>query len=608
MTGEHNMAIVIPSKNIYDLSNPKVRDNVYKRVEVNAQKGVADNQFDVNVANFSVETEEYTASLNSSEWTENSAYEYRSLAYNDGYRLGIAVVGVRGHHIARTFRIKEELENSYISKLKSLLEDGTGQAEGINVSLQCIKYDGHGNALYDRAEGKVIEKSITYSDPSTYNSLVKVSFNDGLVESMGTVPAVDVVQSEILFTTSVTIADNYDILPVFTKTDYGWLVEIDMLLCCLEKYTGNVTDMKRHNSSATPAKQYNIDITAEKYEPIYMEIFFQGNTIGIDFEKETISIGEQNSKNALSIDENELIQNTNIYHPPFKHYYDSSHEVIELQQIYSQRVKVQYILNGTRGEKYIAGNKSLRIYNPTPVPFEVVSVTFVSNGISEFYKHILDEYNKGKETATLTCTMSEYKNTDGETVINANNYNLTDLNYFSSSSFNFNSVDNSAILTISQKAFDMQFNCYINGVADVLNESNGRYNVKSRFTNNSNIKIEVQSTNLNGEIQYHSFNIDTSYLPSGSYSLSFEIDVKITTITFFNLQINSGKPRMYQKPCRMHFVEGDIVIPMKYTSSGTDVGISLYNNNVNTPKQFKVTGVEFFYDGVTRQKLTLQEV
>ena len=605
------MSIIIPSKNIYDLSNPKVRDNVYKKVEVNAQKGVADNQFDVNVANFSVETEEYTAALNSSEWTENSAYEYRSLAYNDGYRLGISVVGVRGYHIARTFRIQEELENSYISKLKSLLEDGTGQAEGINVSLQCIKYDGYGNALYDRAEGKVIEKSITYSDPSTYNSLVKVSFNDGLIESMGTVPAVDAVQSEILFTTSVTIADNYDILPVFTKTDYGWLVEIDMLLCCLEKYMGNVTDMKRHDSSATPAKQYNIGITAEKYEPISMEITFQGNTIGIDFEKETISIGEQTSKNALSIAENELMQSTNIYYPPFKHYYNGTHEVIELEKTYSQRVKVQYIYNGTRGEQYIAaGGKSLIIYNPTPVPFEVVSVTFASGGISEFYKNILDEYNKGKETATLTCTMSQYLDTSGEVAVDANSHNVIDLSRVVGGGATFDATTNSITMSRQDPLDGVNMTVEVHGLAYPVSlvESNGRIYTQSRFHASNNIECRFTLYESRGGSADYSVFIDTSNLPEGEYTFSFFMDIVDDTVKVYDLQINKGNLKPYQKPARMHFSEGDIVIPMKYTSSGTDVGISLYNNDINTPKQFKVTGVELFYDGVTRQKLTLQEI
>ena len=45
------MAILIPSKNIYDKQNPKVRDNVIERIEVGAVEVVPDNEYETPVYN-----------------------------------------------------------------------------------------------------------------------------------------------------------------------------------------------------------------------------------------------------------------------------------------------------------------------------------------------------------------------------------------------------------------------------------------------------------------------------------------------------------------------------------------------------------------------------
>ena len=589
------MDIVIPSKYIYDLSNPKVRDNVYKRLDVNAIQSRPNNRFDTNVAEYTESTEDLFGSLDSAEWIMDAKWNSVGVANGTRYNWATAIASARTIYTDFSTNIKKAVDNAYISKLK--IEDAS--TEGLSIVLQCKKYVGEGIVNATNSSGHTVQinnQQITYSPTE---EVVKTTFDDGsfIVEF-------DIVDDKVV--AEVSLRDNKDVLISIANTDEHFKVDLNNIVAGWEVFSGSYGVAY----DTTPLRTFDIPVQAFKYEPILLEISFEGNIIGIDFEKETVSIGAQASKNSLSIEGNELIQSTNIYYPPFNHYYDGNYEVIELQKIYSQRVKVQYIYNGTRGEQYISGGNSLRIYNPTPVPFEVVSVTFASNGFSEFYKNILDEYNNGKETATLTCTMSRYLDTNGEAVIDPAVYNVVDLNCFNGDGYSFNiDTDNGVIIMESHSTLDgVQMMTTYDGEPQVEQYADGRIYYKNYFTNKTKVGLRFTLHTTNREEDDYGITLDTSYLPDGNYSLSFELDIKDDVVTILNLQINKGKARPYQKPVRMHFSEGDIVIPMKYTSSGTDVGISLYNNNVNTPKQFKVTGVELFYDGVTRQKLTLQEV
>ena len=595
------MAIVIPSKNIYDLSNPKVRDNVYNKVEVNAQKGVKDNKFGVTVADFSVPTSEHLEDLQGKDWTKSFDAKYTEYDYT-GVEVAIAVAGARAVYINKEFVIKIEKDNSYISYLTALSQSSP---DSYSITLQCNKYVGTGS-IYTKALEYKYQNAPEYHPPENESPLVNITAKGIVVTAKEKIWA-DGRYAEA----TVDLPDNDDVKMSFLEKDGEIIVTVENILISYEAYSGTHYDDIKLITGWQNYYEAIVETNAEKYEPVSMNISFQGNTIGFDFKKETITIGENASKNALSIGENELIQSTNIYYPPFKHYYARSYEVIQLEKTYSQRVKVQFIHNGTKSEQYIAaGNQTTRIHNPSALPFEVVSVTFASNEISEFYKHILDEYNKGKETATLTCTMSQYLDANGEVVVDPAVYNVVDLNYFNGDGYSFNiDVDNGVIIMGSHGSLDgVQPMITYDGVPQAEQYVDGRIYYKNYFTNKTSVglRFTLHATDRNEDD--YGITFDTSYLPDGNYSLSYELDIKGDVVTILNLQINKGKARPYQKPVRMHFSEGDTVIPMKYTSSGTDVGISLYNNDINTPKQFKVTGVELFYDGVTRQKLTLQEV
>ena len=81
------MAILIPSKNIYEKQNPKVRVNVIERIEVGAVEVVPNNEYETPVYNEDL-------SLDNIEKIENSANTYKdAVATNQG---GSTIRNVRG--------------------------------------------------------------------------------------------------------------------------------------------------------------------------------------------------------------------------------------------------------------------------------------------------------------------------------------------------------------------------------------------------------------------------------------------------------------------------------------------------------------------------------
>ena len=593
------MDIIIPSKYIYESDNPKVRDNVYKRVDINAQKGIADNRFDITVFSQTEETTHHLNNLDKAQWQETLGYNYVS-----GSVTGIiskwasALVGARGVYLNRTFNIDKRKNNSYISFLKVLSENSL---DGVGFSLQCRKYYGTGVAtVRNGANPAVKSKTIKYSLPENESPLVTLSLDNVSVSQ-----SIDVPDSFYIASATVDIDDNKDVR--ISVTDLGNIlqVEIEHILICYESYWGTYSYQGTAIGSVTNF-DYDINITAERYEPFSMEVSFQGNTIGINFEKETITVGEQLSKNALSISGNELIQSGNVleYDVPYNRTSYSSSEVIEWGE-YPNPVRLSFRINNTTYNYSYDTNKA--IIDTRGYPFELISLTTYFY-ISDWYENILNQYKNGKETATLTCSMSQYKNTNGEVVIDANAYNLVDFQYFHSKNAPFEITTGSFILKSQSAISGVNTDFRYNGELQDAILRDGRIYINNQFASDEEISLRFTVEGDYGDSEDYDVQIDTSYLPIGRYTLSFKIDIGDTTAEIKDWQIESGKARAYQKPLKMHFSEGDIVVPMKYTANGTDKGISLYNNNPDTPKRFKVTGVAFVYDGVTRQKLTLQEI
>ena len=583
------MDIIIPSKHIYELDNPKVRDNVYKRVDINAQKAVSDYKFDTTVAVFDFDSN----ALPFGEWQEK--YDYTTGAYTV-VTYAYALSGIRGAYKENiTYRISKNVTNAYISKLNTEIVNDTNP---ITVTAQCRKYVGtatvfvSGSPANDKPD-VIHGKTFSYSNEY---EIVKLKLDGTVEQKVSTNEGLVWVSAEA----NVSIFDNKMTSPIITEDEEGWNVTFENILCGIEKYYASYLGHSEKEPNIT-----TITAVAERYEPLSMEVSFQGNTIGINFEKESITIGEQVSKNALSISGNELIQSGNFleYNVPYNRTSSGSGETIEWGE-YPNPVRLTFRIHQTTYNYTYSTNKA--VIDTRGYSFELISLTTYFY-IGDWYKNILNKYKNGKETATLTCSMSKYKNANGEVVIDADAYNLVDFHYFQSDNATFEISSGSYILRAESAINGINTDFRYNGELQDTILIDGRIYI-NQVASGEDFDLRFTVYGDYGDSNDYDVQINTSYLPQGRYTLSFKIDIGDTTAKIKDWQIESGKPKAYQKPLKMHFSEGDIVVPMKYTANGTDKGISLYSNNPDTPKRFKVTGVEFIYNGVTRQKLTLQEI
>ena len=224
-----------------------------------------------------------------------------------------------------------------------------------------------------------------------------------------------------------------------------------------------------------------------------IEFTIYGNKIGIDLTDKTVYINGKTQKKVHSVDGNELMQTSN------------------------------YLLDNDK------------------------------NAIETMYGETRKEYERGKETATIRCSIGDYFSH-----INAKVVSYTELN---SQSVSF-------VLDVGNEKFaehisDLEI--ISNGVKGGISDYDGQ-TVSGAFWS-SQIVPYLQTGNI--EIYIKEISIDNS-----TSEMAF---------------------KMY-----------DQVIPMVYGADGKDRPMSLYQDG--SPKVFQVLGSKIYYDGAVWQELSLQEV
>lgn len=592
--------VIIPSKNIYNISAPKVRNNVVKGVELKTQRQKADNRFDITVASYVEDTQQLLDNLENADWVIDAVWNSSGFAGGTLYNWATAAMGVKVARKNATTVIQRQIDNSYISKIKAV---NGGNLEGINITLQCKKYVGMGviNATNDANHAVTINsRTINYSDEY---EIVNVMFDDGefVIESLLPLDYVNKVVA------SVSIQDNTDIIPNIDISEDNITVVLENVLYSLEKFSG----LYGVGADSTPRRNFDMEISAEKYEPISMEISFQGNTIGISFESETISIGDTTSKNVLSFDGNEIIQSTNAmrdYSVPYTYKREPAivgfYERIILEGDYGTGAKLTYKLNGEVKTVWISqaiGGYS--VINTYDYPFEIISVT-ADIPAHKTYLNVIDEYKNGKESLTLLCSLGAYFDMNGDIKVDGEGYNLFDISLVTQADGQIIKEQNRIELNIIANMTNfVPYYFLSNGKNGVMSELDGR--LYATFRIDSPVEyfcFNFEMYDVEGDDDTSFVYVDISTLEPGIYTLSFGLDGYINIV---DLQLNSGKLKAYRPKVKTHFEEGDIVVPMQYTANGTDAPYATLPDG--SAKRFKVVGVEFIYDGAPWQKITLQE-
>lgn len=368
------MAIIIPSKNIYGMDNPKIIDNVVDNVTVNSNVISKDNKYNVPVhlKKYTAPWFEHAFTANYEEWTNAATVNARSGLDALVHYAGSAV-GIRTHY-ANDVRVYIDriLKNAYISTLLT----GYNKNGYANVNYSVVYKHYIGNAKIN------VTQYAKGGDNSDFVNDVQLTYNGDYETSQGNLPKLSVektteytnsnLQSAIISKAYVVQEDKTtlfddNIIKNFDDTYFD--CKIKDILCGVEMYkasiSGNMSKDAWGGDPTSKTRNITLDGVCEKYVPIEIEITFNGNTIGINLADGSFTYGSGNKP--LSLNGNELLQD-----------------------------------NGK------VGNKSL------------------SQHLAD---NILQQYGNGKETATILCDINDYYSTEGEKIISTKDVNFSKMTF-----------------------------------------------------------------------------------------------------------------------------------------------------------------------------------
>ena len=291
------MAIKIPSKHIYSINNQKVIDNQVDKIEIPVKVPQLVNAME-NVYN------EQLAVVPNWEGTQPD-HNQDTATYNQVMYSGYAYVEETPSYITKTFRIPNIKENSSILRILTGKND-LGEAN--------IKYT---------ISGDIIEGTSSGSVSASYNYLSgNVTYGEVIVDEP--IPIKTVTDTRFTLTPNFSYPYKYYDAGILMRT-----ITVDF------KFSdrSNILDAKAELSE--DGKNFVITLTIlnglkiikmgggaqvavttvplkgeyEEYIPKQIDISFYGDTIKLDLQEKTITIG--NGTNVISFSGNELMQTTN---------------------------------------------------------------------------------------------------------------------------------------------------------------------------------------------------------------------------------------------------------------------------------------------------------
>ena len=342
------MAILIPSKNIYSMSNPKIIDNVINRVTVEQTVVSPNNEYEIPVYNQKQSLGEGV--VIQSPYTKIEGGLAMSDTTGTRYNDAISYLSVIIKYVNLNIMIPVVSENKYIKEF--LLGRDDNNVPQIKYSVSAKKTTNNVTATATRAS--LIEHDVSITNITTNfvkEESIVIQPQETILEfenpvttggalAQATANATITYDSFNTKTTSWANINNYGIVTENGK-EYYKFPSISFLLC------SDVTKIGAkglYNTQISDSGQYTGSGTQEVYTPESIEITFYGNTIGINLTEGAVAYGDGNMP--YSLNGNELLQ-------------DSA------------------TVNGVPLTKYLADN-------------------------------VLQQYENGKETATILCDISDY--------------------------------------------------------------------------------------------------------------------------------------------------------------------------------------------------------
>lgn len=605
------MAIVIPSKHIYDKDNNKIRDNKIDRVEVNATEITPDNKYETNVYNEKIKIENYSTYSE-----KNTSSEARGIneedAWTFNYGVGIAKTQITRMYCSGTIKIKKLKNNTLIEKILSKT-DNEGNAR-IKYSSRCTKKTGtvsQNEVLTETIHnansiaGIYVETSVTENtiennnrtftseksgeilpDTSIYEDTI--SFNQKY-QALGKEFSVT---SETTYPDNLTNLGSLDVTYNEASDEYQFEY---FLLCGIGFDKLGYSKKEDFNTIGKPEtiiSKSNISLSGETefYFPDQVEITVYGNTIGIDLTDKTVYIPDESGNKPFSIEGNELMQTSNyntskefllkevdnyVLISPTSYYVEKSTDKTKYYHYTSVHIDgeknswetyVKYKDTKYGFTKTVIIPPRQKTHSPAleTIGEDTIKIIKVynKNSICSQFQDTLLEYSNGKETATILCDISDYYDTEGNKVIYKNGISKSNISFTWDKFISADITQNyyRSFITLTEGKIKQ---------GDIIKTINGYI----EFENEANVGDKCWCK-IYGKAE------DAENI----FEIGFATLERIEQMTF----------SMYDK-----------VIPRVYGANGVDKPMSKYKDG--TPKKFKVLGTRIFYDGAVWQELTLQE-
>ena len=392
------MAIKIPSSKIYEMQNPKVRDNVIERIEVGAVEVLPNNKSEEVV---------YTNTISGFTKDEGSnsiigRKDYLVNMYNNEFVAVdyVELVKEETRYTKGQIVIPIHKDNFYISKI--VAKEGNNfqyTIKGKTTTKDCnATVTAHSQSYVSRGE-------ITYSNAKSKSEIIEFP----------KMPISILSRSLIGIKLNGKLKNDTNVNLSLSKDNNNYYLDYSILWYYLTEYLKGYTLL----GDTFEAKGKHEEYIAEQ-----IEITVYGKTIGIDLQNKTLYINGETAKKVHSIDGNELMQTTNYT-------IGGGEEIIvevggELGQAVGNskcelfydgllNVGQELWLNGEKGtiqELKTEDENYYTIMFPSSGEWASSigkSVIVKLNGtLEDIFTKIKEKYQNGKETATIRCSIADY--------------------------------------------------------------------------------------------------------------------------------------------------------------------------------------------------------
>lgn len=276
------MAIIIPSKSIYDKENPKVLKNAIEKIEINSYNVVQKQQFETTVFSDNIYITESELKIeNLTAQGELKIQKVQEKSY-----VAVALLSNDNGYYEKTITIPKTNNNALITQLKE---------------QDYFKY-----SLYGKVRKRDFSAEYNYDTDSVSNfQYGEFSQTEGQLQ----LPEMPIKANAWASGTSVLatisgLGDTTEISYTEDFDNYYFKVKI-LAYVVFKRLTGNLNISFTRNTTLTG--------TNEEYIASKLTIQLLGNLIEIDLQNETVKLhfeGKANSKNVFSVEGNELMQTT----------------------------------------------------------------------------------------------------------------------------------------------------------------------------------------------------------------------------------------------------------------------------------------------------------